>query len=66
MATVALNDDPVVKMLLEDVQAYFKGDDKLQMEAKRSVDILKKEYDVTPSFIADACDAGLSEVSKLW
>ena len=66
MANIVLNEDPVVLMLLEDVQAYFKGNQSLQSEAKRSIDILKKEYDITPSFIAHACDAGLSEVSELW
>lgn len=66
MSTKTLTDDPVVKMLLEDVQAYFKGNSTLQTEAKRSVEILKKEYDISPMFIATACDAGLSEVSELW
>ena len=66
MTVIALAEDPVVKMLLEDIQAYFKGNYALQSEAKRSVEILKKEYDVTPSFIANACDAGLMDVSEIW
>jgi hypothetical protein len=66
MSTKTLTDDPVVKMLLEDVHAYFKGNALLLSEAKRSVDILKKEYDISPMFLATACDAGLSEVSELW
>lgn len=61
-----LFDDPVVKMLLEDVKAYLDGNKNLQLEAKRSIDILKKEYDISPMFIVNTCDSDLSEVSDIW
>ncbi|MEZ8030001.1 hypothetical protein [Enterovibrio norvegicus] len=61
-----LLNDPIVKMLLEDVKGYVDGNKALLPEAKRSVAILKKEYDVTPSFIASACDAGMGVVSEVW
>ncbi|MGF1708876.1 hypothetical protein [Enterovibrio baiacu] len=58
--------DPIVKMLLEDVQAYVCGNTTLLDEAKRSVTILKKEYDVTPSFVASSCETTLIKVSEVW
>ena len=66
MKTETLLNDPIVRMLLEDVQAYVGGNTTLLDEAKRSVTILKKEYDVTPSFVASACETTLSKVSEVW
>ncbi|WP_434363066.1 hypothetical protein NF212_25305 (plasmid) [Parasalinivibrio latis] len=66
MSKQELLSDPVVRMLLEDVKTYLAGDKSLLSEAKRSIGILKKEYKIGPSFVADACDAGLGEVSEVW
>lgn len=66
MKTEELKQDPIVKMLLEDIQAYLAGNDALLAEAKRSIMLLKKEYDVTPSFLANVCDTSLSRISEMW
>ncbi|WP_394213523.1 helix-turn-helix domain-containing protein [Enterovibrio calviensis] len=66
MSKTELATDPVVLMLLEDIKSYVAGERHLLTEAKRSAQILKHEYDITPSFLAKICNADLMEISNIW
>ncbi|MFD2179021.1 hypothetical protein [Veronia pacifica] len=66
MSNNELVKDPVVQMLLEDVKKYLSGDKSIMAEAKRSISLLRKEYDIGPWFICQSCEAELAQVSEIW
>ncbi|RXJ73239.1 hypothetical protein CS022_10880 [Veronia nyctiphanis] len=61
-----LTQDPVVLMLLEDVKKYLNGDKSILAEAKRSIELLRKEYNIGPWFISKTCNVDLNDVSEIW